>query len=173
MKFHHISTNKLQSFWVTSILIVGFLQVTCMMKTGVMKLKCNHLTCLHINILWQLWNKASQSSALSTPITLQISEIDHTLIQCSLLKKTLFNMSPSLCASPWYTLMPYRTLFLMGDILSINLELHLPFTITIMKIHCMGIPISEKNSISSPEKKMPRNLIILNVKHLPTHTHKY
>jgi hypothetical protein len=36
-----------------------------------------------------------------------------------------------------------------------------------MKIHFMGVPISEKNSITSPGKQMPRNFIILNVKHLP------
>jgi hypothetical protein len=40
-----------------------------------------------------------------------------------------------------------------------------------MKIHFMGVPISENNSTISPEKQMPRNFIILNVKHLPTHTH--
>jgi len=61
----------------------------------------------------------------------------------------------------------------MGDILSVGqhkLKLHLKFTITIMKIHFTGIPISEKNSITSPEKQMPRNFIVLNVKHLHTHT---
>jgi hypothetical protein len=35
-----------------------------------------------------------------------------------------------------------------------------------MKIHFMGDPISEKNPITSPEKQMPRNFIILYVKHL-------
>jgi hypothetical protein len=41
-----------------------------------------------------------------------------------------------------------------------------------MKIHFMGVPISEKNSITSPEKQMPRNCIISYVKHLP-HIQKY
>lgn len=125
--------------------------------------------------LRQLCNRASQSSAFSTPITLQTSEIGHVLIQRPLYKMTWFNMSLSLCASPWEILMPNITLILMGDILSVpQHKVRITFTIHYHDnenpLH--GFSHSEKNSITSPEKQMPRNFIIQNVKHL-SQTHKY
>jgi len=71
--------------------------------------------------------------------------------------------------------MPNRTLFLMGDILSVpQHEVRITFTIHYHdnenSLHaCFH---SENNSITSPEKQMPRSFIIHNVKHL-SHTHKY
>jgi hypothetical protein len=125
--------------------------------------------------LRQMWNKASWSSAFSTAITLQISEIGHVLIKYSLFKMTWFNMSLRLYTSPWDALMPYITLFLMGDILSVpQHKVRITFTI---HYHYNenphhGFSHFRKNSITSPEKQMTRNFIIQTVKHL-SYTHKH